>query len=47
MEKATDLAKSIWDTAITGLTPEERIRIQNDPYTIEKWEKAKQMIVEA
>ena len=42
-----DRAKDIWDTKITGLTPEERIRVQNDPYTIAKWNTAKQMLDEA
>ena len=36
-------AKDIIETRVTGITPEEKIRIQNDPYVQEKFDKAMQM----
>lgn len=37
-------AKDIVETRVTGISPEEKIRIQNDPYVMEKWNKAKDMM---
>lgn len=43
MGKTKDIVKNVWDDMVTGLTPEERVRIQNDPYVAEKFNRAIQI----
>lgn len=40
IEKAKNVVTDTWNNMVTGLTPEERVRIQNDPYVSEKFNKA-------
>lgn len=47
VDRVKDTAQSTIDTIKTWLTPEERMRVVNDPYTIEKREKARTMLEEA
>ena len=47
IQKGKDIIQEKWTDITTWLTPEERIRIQNDPYVADKFNKALWMINEA